>query len=91
MTNPILEHLSPHVEYFHFDMSTRMTTIDGNENLVVGAHVKGTADNPQITLFSNPNNLSQKDILSYLVYEVNRLTNSQETNVESTTKSCTSW
>ena len=62
ITNPILDIIASR----KFHSITTNDTIDGNENLVVGAHVKGTADNPQITLFSNPNNLSQKDILSYL-------------------------
>lgn len=38
-----------------------------NQELTVGVKVTGTADDPQITLFSIPSGIPQTDILSYLI------------------------
>lgn len=40
------------------------------ETVAVGVQVAGTADNPKISLFSIPSDLSQADILSYLILGV---------------------
>lgn len=39
----------------------------GTETLKVGVTIHGTADKPVISLFSNPSDLNQADILSYLI------------------------
>ncbi|MFN3234944.1 MAG: translocation/assembly module TamB domain-containing protein [Gammaproteobacteria bacterium] len=47
--------------------------------LIVGLHVQGTLDQPNINFFSEPAGLNQQDILSYLVFGLSQeqLSNSQ--------------
>lgn len=40
----------------------------GDDQLTVGLSVLGTADKPRLSFFSEPGGLSQKDILSYLIF-----------------------
>jgi len=50
------------------NVSSRGVTLDGVFGaLTVGAVVTGTLEAPQVNLFSEPSNLSQVDILSYLL------------------------
>jgi translocation and assembly module TamB len=48
-------------------------------HLIAGVQITGTADSPNIHLYSDPTGVSQQDILSYLIfgYPQNQLTNSQ--------------
>ena len=46
-----------------FDQSTSTT----NDNVTVGVRITGTADNPDIALFSDPSGLDDHNILSYLL------------------------
>lgn len=40
----------------------------GSSELVVGISLTGTLDQPKLTFFSTPSGISQKDIISYLVF-----------------------
>lgn len=47
---------------------TELEQIHHFKNLIVGVLVKGTLDKPIVTLFSQPSQLSQNDIISYLLF-----------------------
>ena len=52
------------------DLSTNtpsQSIYTGTERIIVGIRIQGTVEHPQITLFSQPADLSQGDILSYLM------------------------
>lgn len=49
------------------EFTTRIPLYAGTEYIKVGLRVYGTADKPKISLFSIPSDLSQADILSYII------------------------
>lgn len=49
------------------DYGTRIPLYAGTESIKVGIRVHGTADKPVISLYSIPSDLSQADILSYII------------------------
>lgn len=52
------------------DLSTNtpsQSIYTGTERIIVGIRIQGTVEHPQITLFSQPADLNQGDILSYLM------------------------
>lgn len=50
------------------DTASLGAVYSGTETLTVGVNVKGTLSKPYLSLFSEPESMSQSDILSYLVF-----------------------
>lgn len=67
---------------------TRVILPGQESQLIVGVHIQGSANNPRVTLFSEPAMLSQSDILSLLIFgrSVSTLSgNSQSKSAEAQT------
>lgn len=58
--------MAKHTNLFNNDDPLE-SAYSGSGSLSVGVWVKGTLNNPQVSLFSDPSGISQADILSYLV------------------------
>ena len=50
-------------------VNTNPNNSGSSHTLTIGLHITGTAEKPAISLFSIPANLSQADILSYLLFD----------------------
>jgi len=49
------------------DTGNTIPSISQTEDIIIGVNVRGKLSNPKLTLYSDPADLSQSDILSYLI------------------------